>query len=72
MHDHADYFDDDSLVIVIEIDDYVVVDLHVMNYVDDDVYGIYNDQHYHLDDDDVVDDQVNVIESDHHEMIDFY
>jgi hypothetical protein len=76
MHDHADHFDDDYLAIVIEIeiDNDVVVDLHVMNYVDDDVYGIYNDQNYHLDydDDDVVDDQVNVIENDHHEMIDFY
>lgn len=74
MYDHVDYFDNDYQVIVIDYY-YVVVDLHVMNYVDDDVYEIYNDQNYHLDDDDdddVVDDQVNVIENDHHEMIDFY
>jgi hypothetical protein len=73
MNDHVDYFDNDYQAIVIVIDHDVVVDLHVMNYVDDDVYGIYNDQNYHLDDDDDdVDDQVNVIENDHHETIDFY
>jgi hypothetical protein len=40
-----------------------------MNYVDDDVYEIYNDQNYLLDDDDDngVDDQMNVIENDHPE-----
>lgn len=75
MNDHVDDFDTDRQVYVNVIDDYiVVVDLHVMNYVDDDVYEIDNDQDYHLDDDDddVVDDQMNVIENDHHEMIDFY
>ncbi len=73
MNDHFDCFDNDYQVIVILIDYYVVVDLHVMNYVDDDVYEIYNDQNCLLDDDDddVVDDQMNVIENDHHEMIYF-
>jgi hypothetical protein len=69
MNDHVDYFDNDYQAIVIVIDHDVVVDLHVMNYVDDDVYEIYNDQNYLLDDDDDngVDDQMNVIENDHPE-----
>ena len=48
-------------------DDDVLVDLHEMNYVDDDVCEIDNDRnHLHDDDDDEnVDDQVNVIENDH-------
>jgi hypothetical protein len=50
----------------------VVVDHHVQEYVDDDVYVIYNVPNYRLDDDDdVVDDQMNVIENDHLEMIYF-
>jgi hypothetical protein len=68
MNDHVDYFDDDYQVIEIDV---AVVDLRVMNYVDDDVYEIYNDQNYlhDDDDDDVVDDQVNVIENDHLDLI---
>jgi hypothetical protein len=68
MNDHVDYFDGDYQAIEIDV---VVVDLHVMNYVDDDIYEIYNDQNYlhDDDDDDVVDDQVNVIENDHLDLI---
>ena len=68
MNDHVYHYDNDYLVFVIDDDD-VVDDLHVMNYVDDDVCEIYNVLNYHLDDDDddVDDDQVNV--NDHHEMI---
>jgi hypothetical protein len=68
MNDHVYHYDNDYQVFVID----VVVDHHVQEYVDDDVYVIYNVPNYRLDDDDdVVDDQMNVIENDHHEMIYF-
>lgn len=68
MSDLVYHNDNDYRAILIDLSD--VVDLHVMNYVDDyDVYvTIYGDQSYHLDDADD-DDQVNVIENDHHERI---
>ncbi len=68
MNDHVYHYDNDYKVFVID----VVVDHHVQDYVDDDVYVIYNVPNYRLDDDDdVVDDQMNVIENDHLEMIYF-